>query len=236
MKQLRIIILLSLIVPIPVISQSLPVNLSFDEENHQLILEGKGNSSFYNEETLKSVYLEFAQPDFWQQLHDCHDTEDYVLGTLSYDGTFYDSIGARFKGQTSYSKIVDEEKLSFALSLDEYVDGQDIEGYNNFNFNNAYQDPSFMKEVLYNNLNRRNIPGARANFIKLYINGEYWGVYDNVQQLNKDFTKEWFLTNNGSLWRADGPKQEIATKSTGHQEVAGNGEMVQLHLTIWETT
>ena len=218
-----IFILFSLIVPTQVISQSLPVNLTFDEESHQLLLEGKGNSSFYNEEILKSVYLEFSQPDFWQQLHDCHDTENYVRGTLSYDGNFYDSIGARFKGQTSYTRIVDEEKLSFAVSLDEYIDGQDIEGYNNFNFNNAFMDPSFMREVLYNNLNRRNIPGARSNFIKLYINGEYWGIYDNVQQINKDFTKEWFLTNNGSLWRADGPQPEITTKSVEERLPGGGG-------------
>jgi len=210
----RILFSLFLIVPASVMSQTLPENLVFDEKNHLLILEGQDNSPFYDEARLESVYLEFTQPDFWQLLHDSHDTENYVVGTLSYDGILYDSIGARFKGQTSYKKIKDKEKLSFAISLDEYVDGQDIEGYNNLNFNNAFMDPTFMKEVVYNKLNRRNIPGARANFIKLYINGEYWGVYDDVQQLNKDFTKEWFLTNNGSLWRADRPDPEATAKST----------------------
>lgn len=221
MKPYIFILLLYLIVPVTMSSQTLPVNLDIDEANHRVVLEGQSNSTFYNEDSLKSVYLEFEQADFWQMLHDCHDTENYVLGSLTYDGQLIDSIGARFKGQTSYSKIKDEEKLSFAISLNEYVDGQDIEGYNSLNFNNAHQDATFMKEVLYNKLNRNNIPGARANFIKLYINGEYWGIYDNVQQLNKDFTKEWFLTNNGSLWRADGPKEEALEKSV--EEGPGGG-------------
>lgn len=200
-------------------AQDPPNNLTLDAENHMMILQGLNTSDFYNEENLESVYLEFEQSDYWQQLHDCYDTENYVLGTLTYQDQVYDSIGAQFKGNTSYSKVSNDAKYSFAISLDEYRDGQDIEGYNTFNFNNAYDDPSFMREVVFSHLNRYNIPAAKANFIKLYINGEYWGVYDNVQQLNKDFTKEWYMTNNGSLWRADAP----STSSKSSTVLAGPG-------------
>lgn len=197
------IILFCNLIEIKVIGQTPPNNLSFDQENHLMKLEGLNTSSFYNEETLEAVYLQFEQSDYWQQLHDAYDTDIYVRGTLTYKGEVYSDIGAQFKGNTSYRKVTNDAKYSFAIALDEYVDGQDIEGYNTLNFNNAFEDPSFMKEVVYNHLNRKNIPGAKSNFIKLYINGEYWGIYSNVQQLNKDFTKEWFMTNNGSLWRAD---------------------------------
>lgn len=203
--------------------QSAPNNLSFDVENHIMKLEGLNTSSFYDENKLESVYLEFEQSDYWQQLHDSYDTENYVLGTLSYKGEVFDSIGAQFKGNTSYRKVRNDAKYSFAISLDEYIDGQDIEGYNTLNFNNAYGDASFMKEVLYNHLNRYNIPSAKANFIKLYINGEYWGIYDNIQQLNKDFTKEWFMTNNGSLWRGDAPSNGETAPPTGGRPPGGGG-------------
>ncbi len=43
----------------------------------------------------------------------------------------------------------------------------------------------------------------QGNFIHLYLNGEDWGLYPNIQQLNNDFLKEWFLNNNGIRWRAD---------------------------------
>lgn len=184
-------------------AQTPPNNLTLDEENHLMKLEGLNTSSFYDEETLESVYLNFNQSDYWQKLKDSYDTENYVLGTLTYRGEIMDSIGAQFKGNTSYKNVTNDAKYSFAIELDAFIDGQDIEGYNTLNLNNAFQDPSFMKEVLYNHLNRYNIPGAKSNFVKLYINGEYWGIYANVQQLNKDFTKEWFMTNNGSLWRAN---------------------------------
>ncbi|MFI5220230.1 MAG: CotH kinase family protein, partial [Bacteroidia bacterium] len=49
------------------------------------------------------------------------------------------------------------------------------------------------------------IPAAKSNYVKLYINGANWGIYPNVQQLNGDFLKEWFLSNDGTNWRADKP-------------------------------
>jgi len=204
-------------------AQSPPNNLTLDEENHRMTLEGLNTSEFYNEENLESIYLEFEQTDYWQQLHDSYDTEDYVLGKLTYKGEVIDSIGAQFKGNTSYRRVDGDEKFSFGISLNEFVDGQDIEGYNTLNLNNAFQDPSFMKEVLYCNLNRRNIPAAKGNFIKLYINGEYWGIYANIQQLNKDFTKEWFMTNNGSLWRGNSDSASTPPTGGGGNPPGGGG-------------
>ena len=45
-------------------------------------------------------------------------------------------------------------------------------------------------------------PAPKANFVKLVINGENWGIYANVQQLNSDFIKEWFDDDEGARWKA----------------------------------
>jgi len=41
------------------------------------------------------------------------------------------------------------------------------------------------------------------NYAQLYINGQYWGPYINVQQLNGEYMREWFLSNDGTRWRAE---------------------------------
>ena len=38
----------------------------------------------------------------------------------------------------------------------------------------------------------------------MVINGESWGIYDNVEQFNKDFVKEWFGTTKGARWKVPG--------------------------------
>lgn len=194
-------------------AQTPPQNFSYSDETHILSTGGQVLSDFYNEDSLASIYLEFDQEDYWQMLHDGTAADTFVMGRLIYGDKVLDSIGAQFKGNTSYTKITDEEKLSFGISLNHFVDGQDIEGYNTLNLNNAYQDYTFMREVFYAHQSRKNIPAAQANFVNLYINGEYWGIYCNVQQLNKDFTKEWFMTNDGSLWRANPTVTTTTTKS-----------------------
>ena len=35
------------------------------------------------------------------------------------------------------------------------------------------------------------------------INGQDWGPYANVQQINKDYLREWFLSSQGTRWRAE---------------------------------
>lgn len=197
------ILILILVLPSRFVAQTLPQNFSYSDETHILSTGGQVISDFYNEDSLASIYLAFSQSDYWQMMHDATANDTYVMGTLTYDDKVLDSIGVRFKGNTSYSKIKTEEKLSFGISLDNYIKGQDIEGYNTLNLNNAYQDYTMMREVFFLHQNRKNIPAAQGNFVKLYINNEFWGIYNNVQQLNTDFTREWFMTNNGSLWRAD---------------------------------
>ena len=44
-------------------------------------------------------------------------------------------------------------------------------------------------------------PAPKANFVKLVINGESWGIYVNSQQFNKDFLDEWFGTRAGVRWK-----------------------------------
>jgi spore coat protein CotH len=117
-------------------------------------------------------------------------------------GQTLDSIGVRFRGNTSYSTIGSSQKKSFGIETDWLRPGQDILGFRNLKFNNAHGDATFMREVLYNQTARRHTPIAKGNFIRLFLNGQDWGIYDHVQDVDKEFLKEWFLSNDGPRFRA----------------------------------
>jgi hypothetical protein len=117
----------------------------------------------------------------------------------------YDSVGVRFKGATSYSQITTSDKKSFNISLDYKFPNQSVNGYKTLNLNNCFDDPSFIREVFFLNQIRNHIPGQKASYIRLIINGANWGLYPNVQQLNGEFYKEWFQSNKGTNWRGDRP-------------------------------
>ncbi len=175
-------------------------------DGHQLHTGGQPSTGFYQKELIRTLDLTFTQSNYWTLLTQNYTSGTDLLATMSSGGTTYDSIGVRFKGQTSYSMLPSNaQKRSFNITLDHAIEDQNIMGYETLNLNNAFQDASFLREVIYLDLIRDHVPAAKANFVHLNINGESWGIYPNVQQLNSQFVKEWYFSNNGSLWRADRP-------------------------------
>jgi hypothetical protein len=51
---------------------------------------------------------------------------------------------------------------------------------------------------------RQYTPAPKANYVRLAINGESWGVYVNVEQFNSDLTEENFKSAKGNRWKTPG--------------------------------
>ena len=94
------------------------------------------------------------------------------------------------------------------IKLDDEVNGQDIDGFRVLNFNNTFGDPTYLREVLYSNLASRHVPEAGANFINVYVNDEFYGVYANIQQLDEDYIDQWYMSKAATNFRAEGPEDE----------------------------
>ncbi len=186
-------------------AQSLPDEMYLSPDGRTLYTGRPQNAGFFDQTYIRSFYLTFPQPNYWSLLTSNYTSHTDLPATLMVDGLTFDSVGIRFKGQTSYSGTGSSQKKSFNLNFDSFIDGQDINGYNILNLNNSFQDESFMREVFYQHQIRKHIPAVKSSYAKLYINGENWGLYPCVQQLDGDFYKEWFMTNNGTNWRADKP-------------------------------
>ncbi len=189
-------------------AQTLPDEMYLSPDGRYLYTGGRASTGLYDSTLIRSVYLDFPQSNYWTLLTQNYQTHTDLLANMTVDGLLYDSVGVRFKGQTSYSQVSSQKK-SFNISLDFVHENQDVMGYKKMNLNNSFLDESFIREVFYLHQIRRHIPAAKANYVRLYINNQDWGLYPSVQQINKDFLKEWFLTNNGINWRADRPTGSI---------------------------
>jgi hypothetical protein len=58
-----------------------------------------------------------------------------------------------------------------------------------------------MRTVLSMHIARQYIAAPKANFVRVVINGENWGVYANAQQFNKEFAADNFGTTKGTRWK-----------------------------------
>ena len=179
------------------------------EADHTLYTNGQVADGLYDESQIRTFELWFTQADYWQQLTSNYTTSTDIPAMLIVEGDTFPDVGVRFKGQTSYSQSGASQKKSFNITLDYIHPDQQLMGYKTLNLNNSFQDPSFMREMLYLHQIRRHIPAAKAAYIRLMINGESWGLYPHVQQLNGDYIEEWFFGNDGARWRADRPEGTV---------------------------
>jgi CotH kinase protein/Lamin Tail Domain/Secretion system C-terminal sorting domain len=183
-------------------AQDLPESMHLSYDGRRLITGDNPTKGFYDETKVQRVDLTFDQADYWAQMTANYASKTDIPATMNYNGKTYPNIGVRFRGNTSYQRVTTQKK-SFSVSMDFQDPQQDVNGYKTLHFNNAFEDASMMREVLYLSFNRRHIPAAKGSFINLFINGQNWGLYPNIQALNGGFMKEWFLSNNGTRWRAE---------------------------------
>ena len=160
----------------------------------------------YEMTTVRDVYLQFSQANWWTLLEQNYSTKTNIPVDMTVDGTTYQNVGVRFRGNTSYNFLPPApqqgwEKKGFNIEMDWQVAGQDIYGYDSLNFNNGFHDPLFLREPLTYYVMRQHGVAPKANWIRLHLNGAYWGIYINVQQPNKDMMKEWFRSNDGNRYR-----------------------------------
>lgn len=201
------LLMLSMLLGISCIfAQSLPDEMYLSQDGRRLILGGKSPEGLYDSSIIRRIDLTFSQSNYWQLMQQNYSSQTEIPATMTVDGVVYDSVGVRFKGETSYTMLpTGSKKTSFNISVDYVHEDQRIMGYKTLNLNNCFEDPSFMREVFYLHQERKHVPAARAAYVELYINGESWGLYPSVQQLNKNFYEEWFQSNDGVNIRADRP-------------------------------
>ena len=142
--------------------------------------------------SLREIRINFHDSNWDHQLDSLYVQGDNerILADLIIDGSTYDSVGVRYKGFSSVS--VNRVKNPFNIKLDYMIDGQDHNGVDKLKLSNVYQDPSFIREVLTYEIAANYLPSAKANYANIYVNDTLWGLYTNVQAVNKDFLNDHF--------------------------------------------
>lgn len=158
----------------------------------------------YDPKTVRTLFLQFENADWEKELSAFHDTDVLVPAQVTVDGKTYADVGVHFRGMSSYSMVGEGQKRSLNLSMDFVHDGQNLGGARTLNLLNSHEDPSFLRAVLFYDIAREYLPAPKANFVRVVINGESWGVYVNVEQFNKDFVREWYGSKKGARWKVPG--------------------------------
>lgn len=154
--------------------------------------------SFYDINTINEIEITFEQSN-WDYLLDQlaqAGNEERLMGTVAINGQVFDSVGIRYKGNSTYNS--NQIKNPLNIKLDYIIDDQEIEGYGTLKLANGFKDPTLVREVLSYEIARKYFPASQSNYANVYINGTHLGLYTNDQSVDKFFMQSHFGSRNNT--------------------------------------
>ena len=107
-----------------------------------------------------------------------------------------DSIGFRLRGNTSR----DSQKKSFKVSFNSFIKGRRFHGVKKLNLNGEHNDPSIIRSKLCFDLYQDiGMAASRVAHTRVYINGNYYGLYVSVEDVGEDFLTKHYKDDAGNL-------------------------------------
>ncbi len=194
---MRIYILLFAILPFLTFSQSL--------YNPQDLYDVPGG--LFDEDSLRVIDLEFYMPNYHNYLVNSwyYSPSERIPAKLTLNGIVYDSVGVRYKGNSTFCLPNDNQnpKLPYNIDMNHFINDQQLLGYNKIKLANAWMDPTFVKQIVSSNIYRKYLPTGESNLVKLNVQGNYLGLYVNDESINKQFLKKHFDEKSGPLFKCD---------------------------------
>lgn len=140
----------------------------------------------YDIDNITTIDLTFEESN-WDEIMDDYyaaELDERLIGTVSINGAFYDSVGVKFKGNSTYNPDNLKNPLNVKIN---YVLDQKYQGYTTFKLSNGDKDPAFVREVLGYEIGRNYMDLPLANYAKVTINGGYYGLFASVESINSDY-------------------------------------------------
>ena len=174
-----------------------------------------GSSELFRAAGIRDVWLQIPQSS-WARMDDealvgcAPHNRSYYPGTIRIGDEEFPGAGLRIKGGCGSSRTLDG-KAAFKAHLswdDPEVSGcaetRRYKGLKRFTFNNQVEDPSYAHERIgYDFLSQLGVPVPRAAPVRLHVNDEAWGLYLNVETIDRRFLSRHFESNDGMLYEAD---------------------------------
>ncbi len=167
-------------------------------------------SVYFLEDEIQTVHIEMDENNLNYLLQNAMD-EPYVMtnsvtigdATLSY-------CGLRTKGSYTLEHSVTDnagsDRFSFTINFGKYIKKKDYGSKQNFfgcdkiSFNNFFFDKTMMKEFFaLKLLDEMGLPTPEYGLAKLYINGNYYGVYAMVEAMDHSILERYYGVDKDEL-------------------------------------
>lgn len=176
---------------------------------HSHVLHAQTSTSLWDDSRVSAIHLSLAV-DSLDSIYADPLGEHYFLSEFIYDdGAVRDTVqqvGLRLRGNTSRFS----EKKSFKLSFNTYVPGRRYQGVKKLNLNGQHNDPTMCREKLFYEVwERCGMPPRRTTWVRVFINGQFMGIYTCLEENDKDWLQVAYGEDSGNLYKCTYPADMV---------------------------
>lgn len=188
------------------LSQGVAFSQGISLHDPQELYDDQGG--LYDPTILRGLNVVFEDEQYHQTLVEAffNSPSLRIPATVELDGVVLDSVGTRYKGNSTFClpNETGNVKVPYNLDFNHWISGQSIMGYKKLKLANAWIDPTYCKEYLASRIYRKYLPTPEINLMELNTQGQYTGLYVNTESINKQFCQKHFGEDDGALFKCDG--------------------------------
>lgn len=177
-------------------------------------------SSIYAQNVLPELYVEISDEEWAKLDQEFRDVVNQPLGMEDkpyHPIVFHAKIGdevtppitdalIRLKGSSSWRQTIDLDanpKMQFVIAFNEVDPDGRWKGVRKLELDMPRTDHTFLRQrVALSFLREAGLEAPCANSARLYINGEYYGLYTNLERMDKEFIqRNWPESDDGDWWK-----------------------------------
>lgn len=167
--------------------------------------EAAYKSKLFDTSYVHSINIEIDEED-WNDLLENASEKNFYSCNITIDGEEYSNVGIKTKGNSSLSQVVnsDSDRYSFKINFKKYNKEQNYYGLEKLNLNNIIQDATYMKDYLaYTMMGEFGVASPYVSYSYITINGEEWGLYLNVEEVEESFLERNYGEDYGELYKPE---------------------------------
>lgn len=159
-------------------------------------------------------------------------TDAGARGSLFFNGEFYDNIDANAHGQST--RLPEFPKKSFDFdsnSGEKFLISDEIGRASDFNLLTNYADQTKIRNTLAYDIWEKSGHPASLDAFSVYVqrNGEFYGLYDLVEEGDEEYLDRNGLDTNGALYKVNNPLNSSTNQvDKDSREYEGNGDLQEL--------
>ncbi len=157
---------------------------------------------FYDLNTVQEIKLNFPTEN-WSYFLDSlrYNGDGLFLGKVEINGQPFENVGVRYQESKSFTP--GDKRNSLEIELNYINKNQNFQGHSTIILSHSLRDPSMVREVLSFEIARDYVPAPKANYARVEVNGENYGLFVNIEAVDPVFLDTHFGSSGNALFKVN---------------------------------